>query len=120
MSLQEVPLWAEETINDEVTGIPQRRDLNAEEFLNGWLRLSTVTTQQMNQILYLLTASSKVNPFSPELHLSSENIPSVAVEWVDGGVIDQNDTPLLYEYYGTNFPTLGAAPSGWRYIIRKM
>jgi hypothetical protein len=118
MAIQALEVWCRELVTDGVTDTDNRRDLLTEETLNGWVRLGTVSTQQMNSLFYLCSSHSKPNPFSPELHLSAKAIPSVAIEWSDGGAIVEADTPELYEYYGATFPTLGAAPSGWTYIVR--
>lgn len=117
--MQEIPVWCEEVLT--FGGTDTRYDLKAEEALNGWVKNASVSAQQLNQLFYLLTSSAKVNPFSPDLLLATEELPSECVEWVDGGAIPQTEAPLLYEHYNGVFPTLQTyAPIGWKYIARKI
>lgn len=117
--IQALEVWCREKVTDAASETENRRDVVPEETVNGWVRLGTVSTQQANSLFYLVTSHSKPNPFSPELHHNAQPIPSVAMEWVDGGAIVEADTPELYEYYGATFPVLGSAPAGWTYIVRK-
>lgn len=116
--MEDLYIWCQEKKLDPVTEIFQRRPLELEEYQNGWVRMDTVSGQQVNELLYLLSSRATCLPCTPELVLSSDVVPDTAVLWVNGGVIDETETPILFERYGTTFPTL-TAPSGWKYIVRK-
>lgn len=121
MAIKELDIWAKELVLDIETNSEQRRNLNPEEYENGWLYRDEVSAQQMNSLFYLITLHSKSVSQSPELIPSTATIPTISLEWVDGGTIDEVAHPELYAYYGSTFPTLqSTAPSGWKYIVRKM
>lgn len=118
--IQELQVWTKEEVLDLVSEELQRRDLLDEEFLNGFLRNSTVSGNQFNSLMYLITSHSKVNPFSPDYILDTKPTPDIAVEWVVGGNISQTETPQLFEHYGATFPDLPVTlASGWKAIVRK-
>ncbi|AUR87571.1 hypothetical protein NVP1101O_160 [Vibrio phage 1.101.O._10N.261.45.C6] len=121
MAIQELNTWAKNLVVDGVTEIAQRRDLSEEEFNDGWLRNSTASSQQINQVLYLQTSYAKTNPYTPEPFLASKSTPSICLDWVEGGNIPEVDAPELFAFYGGTFPappfTLNA---GWKFIVRKV
>lgn len=115
---QELDIWAEVLNTDGVTGTDQRRDLNLEEFRDGILKLVTPSSQQYNQMMFLLSSYS--NPFyaSPYLIPTTETIPSNALE-VDGQTINVVDNPNLFAVYGSTLPNIVAdAPTGFTFIVR--
>jgi hypothetical protein len=119
MAIEVLEVWARISQNDPKTGIPQVRKIFPNESEKGWVNLATASAQQVNGILKSITQHSRCNPFTPELLLDSEPIPSNALEWIDGGLIDTEATELI-THYGATFPVLQAtAPSGWKYIVRK-
>lgn len=119
MAIQELPVFCRTRTLDEITENDNIRTLEPEELEFGWVRKQTVTTQQINSALNLLSHHTSPSPFSPYLHHSaSGSIPAVAIEWVDGGTIVEADSPELFAYYGNTFPALGTPPTGWVYIVR--
>ena len=107
-------------VQDPIAGNQQRRPLTTEEFLNGWGRQAGVSDQQMNQLMFLLSSYANTYPFEPQPYPSAQTTPSTCVDFISGGVIVQAETPFLYEFYGSTFPsepyTLSA---GWKFIVRK-
>lgn len=121
MALQELKVWAESEVVDGVTETSNRRNILTEEFENGWVRTDTPSCQQINSILFLLSSYSKINPFTPDIYRSSDTIPSYAIEWVEGNSIDSEESPLLYEYFGSTFPAVPyTLNTGWTFILRNM
>jgi len=121
MAIQELDIWSKNLELHVPTNSYQRRDILPEEYEYGWLYEDVVTAQQLNSILRLVTLHSKSIPQSPELIPDTKTTPTIALDWVDGGTIDETRYPELYDYYGATFPTLqSTAPSGWKYIVRKM
>lgn len=119
MPEDDLKIWAEEEIIDGVTGTPQKRTLNGEEFNDGILNLVTFTAQQYNSLQFLLTLYS--NPFylCPVLVPTSISIPNESLE-MNGQAILVTVTPNAFEIYGANLPDLTSdAPTGFTYVIRK-
>ena len=118
MALQELKIWAKTLNNDMLTLTDQRRDIEDEEFLDGWLRTSPASSQQMNQLFYLLTTYANPFPNAPVIYPSALDIPSVALE-MNGQTITEEDYPNAFAIYGGTLPNITAsAPTGFTYIIR--
>lgn len=119
MAISNLYIWARRVFSDPKTRVEQVRPIFPTESERGWVNLSTVSVQQLNGMLKLLSQHSGCNPFAPQLILSSAVTPPTALEWVDGGTIVEENSPELFEHYGGTFPILQAsAPAGWRYIVR--
>ncbi|AUR84729.1 hypothetical protein NVP1063O_062 [Vibrio phage 1.063.O._10N.261.45.C7] len=119
MSLQDLKVWAKTLTPDTLKGNDQRRPIEDEEWDEGWGRLSGVSVQQLNQILFLLTSSSSPNPFAVYLVKEGISAGSQSLEMNGQGITIQ-ETPLLFAEYGNNLDDLSAdAPSGYKYYIRK-
>lgn len=115
---QELLIWSESLRTDGVTGRQQRRSLSPTEFNNGVLYGQTLSTQQLNQILYLLTVHANPSPAVPVLFPDTAAIPDVALE-MNGQAISPT-YEILSEVYGANLPDItGDAPTGFTYIVRK-
>lgn len=118
MANQELKIWSEDVKNDPIAGNQQRRLITDEEFLDGWLRLTGVSYQQLNQLFYLLTNYAAPVDTAPYLHFSSISVPDSALE-MNGQAITEVDNPILYTYYGGTLPDITAsAPAGFTYIVR--
>ena len=118
MADQELKSWAGTVSIDGLTNSPQRRDILDEEFLNGWLRNTTVSAQQLNSILYLLSTNALPHPNCASLFPDSTTVPSVALE-LNGQSITESEYPNAYALYGSTLPNIsGDAPTGFTYIIR--
>ena len=118
MSIQNLEIWAKTIVTDGITEIDQRRDILGEEFDTGWVRLSTVSTQQMNGILYLL--SSYAAPYSHCAYQMPDSIatPVIALD-LDGSTFTEDDYPNLYEVYSGTLPDLSSeAATGMKWVIR--
>ena len=119
MADQPLKTWASELVIDNASAAPQRRPLRDEEFQTGLLRLMSLSAQQLNQLLYLLTINSKSNPSVPELWPTAQPIPDESLE-MDGQTITAADYPNAFAVYGATLPDItGSAPAGFTYIIRK-
>jgi hypothetical protein len=119
MSLQDLKVWAKTLTPDTLKGNDQRRPIEDEEWEEGWGRLSGVTVQQLNQLLFLLSSSSSPSPMAVYLIKDSITVGDQALE-MDGQAISVQETPLLFAEYGNNLDDLSAdAPSGYKYYIRK-
>ncbi len=119
MAIQNLEVWARELVNDPVAGNHQRRSITEEEFLNGWGRGAGVSDQQMNQLMYLLSAYASPYPFLPVPYPSASTTPATCIDYVAGGSISETDTPQLYEFYGSTFPAVPyTLTAGWKFIIR--
>jgi len=114
---QELRLWAEQINIDGVTNMPQRRSLSNAEFRDGWLYGQTISAQQLNQILYLLTVYSNSSPAVPTLFPTAHPIPGIALE-MNGQATGDNE--ILTDVYGVSLPDIsGDAPTGFTYIVRQ-
>lgn len=113
---QELRVWSETLITDSVNGSPQRRQLIDSEFNRGWTYQQTVTAQQVNQLMYLLTIYSSPSPATPFVYPDTLPVPDIALE------MNGQATPagsILEEMYGANLPNIVAdAPTGFTYIVR--
>ena len=119
MADQPLKTWASKLTIDNASLAPQRRPLRDEEFQNGLLRLMSMTAQQLNQLFYLLTISSKSHPSVPELWPTSKAIPDESLE-MNGQAILAAAYPNAFDTYGAVLPDMtGDAPTGFTYIIRK-
>lgn len=119
MSIQELPVWSEEIVSDPVTESEQRRSLLPEEFLHGFLRQQTISTQQFNSLMFLLSSYAAPSPFCMYLWDSSKPIPDVAIE-ANGQATDSMTMPQLAEFYGVSLPNAASsAPVGFTYLLRK-
>ena len=117
---QELKVWAENAVIDGVTNVSQLKVLQTEEFDEGWLRGSSVSAQQLNTILRLITIWSDPAPNCASLYPTGGALPSTALECDGATTIVQADAPNAYDLYGATTPNLtAAAPAGFRYIIRK-
>ena len=111
--------WAEKKKNDNLTSSDQRRDIKDEEFQDGWLRLKSVSAQQLNQLFYLASVNCNASYGAPELRYSAAGVPDTALE-MNGQAITQLGYPNLFSIYGAALPDLTSeAPSGFTYIVRK-
>lgn len=119
MAITKLPVIAQVITHDSVTETDNRRDLREEELLYGWVRGQTLTTQQFNAAMHLLSSYSSPVAFAPYLQPTSIATEDNAVEWVDGATLVQADTPELFEYYGATMPALGTPPTGWKYVVRR-
>ena len=118
MSIQNLEIWASEEVIDGETEIAQRRDIQSEEFLNGWKRLGTVSAQQMNGILYLLSSYSPPYAHCAYQIPSSVVTPSIALD-LDGSTFTEEDYPELYAIYSGTLPDLSSeAVTGFKWVIR--
>ena len=119
MASQELKVWSEELVVDGLTNITQRRDLLDEEFLNGWLRKMSISSQQLNQLFYLLSIHANPFPNAPVPYPTSLGIPDTALE-MNGQAILEADYPNAFSIYGATLTDITAdAPTGFTYIIRK-
>lgn len=119
MAYQDLPIWSRELVADPVTEDVQRRDLLDEEMLHGFLRQMSVSTQQFNSLMFLITASTAPSPFCIFPWDSTKPVPNTALE-MNGQVLTAVDTPELYNFYGATLPDYtGVAPTGLTYIVRK-
>jgi hypothetical protein len=117
---QELKVWAKNSVIDGVTNVSQLKTLGTEEFDEGWLRGSSVSAQQLNTILRLLTIWSPPAPNCASLYPTGVTLPSTALECNGSTAIVEADAPNAYDLYGATTPDLSAsAPAGFRYIIRK-
>ena len=115
---QQLRIWAETLDTDNVTQNQQRRSLTTTEFKNGVLYGQTLSTQKLNQILYLLSVYANPSPAVPVLFPDTQAIPNVALE-MNGQAINI-DYEILRDIYGATLPDLtGDAPTGFTYIVRK-
>ena len=117
MSVQNLQIWASEEVTDS-SGIAQRRDLKTEEFLHGWRRLGTMSTQQLNSMLYLLSTYSA--PYAHCIYQMPDSVdtPSTALD-CDGRTFTEEDYPNLYAIYSGNMPDLSSeAVTGFKYVMR--
>lgn len=119
MAIDDLEVWCQELVTDELTQNTQRRTIFDNEYLEGWLRQQTVSTQQLNQLFYLLTSYSPPNIFT--VHYVDSSTPVTIAEIAcDGGSFLEADAPLLYEQYGGTMPDFtGDAPTGTRPVMRK-
>lgn len=118
MATQEIQIWSQNLIYDPVASNLQRRDINQEEWNEGWLRQYGVSAQQMNQLMYLFSAHAAPSDICPYLFPTSGTIPAQALE-MNGQAITSGDSPELFNTYGANLPDLtGDAPTGFTYIVR--
>lgn len=113
---QELKVWSETLVIDNVNSSPQRRQLIDSEFNRGWTYQQTVTAQQVNQLMYLLTIYSSPSPATPFLYPDTLPIPAIALE-MDGQATPPDS--ILADMYGANLPDIVAdAPTGFTYIVR--
>lgn len=119
MAIDNLKVWCQEVVPDGITDAEQRRGLLDEEYLNGWLRQQTVSYQQLNQILFLLTSYSSPNVYT--VHYVDDTAPTSAYEIeADGGSFSQVEAPLLYELYSGTMPDFtSTTPTGMRPVMRK-
>ena len=119
MSNQQLKVFASELTQDPVKGNNQRREIQEEEWLQGWGRLHGVTAQQLNQLFYLLTnhaAPSNICPFPyPDTLPVEDNMLHM-----NGQAISVTDTPTLFSTYGNNLPDMTADNlTGFIWVVRK-
>ncbi|HDG1611215.1 TPA: hypothetical protein PFD71_003105 [Vibrio cholerae] len=119
MAIQDLKEWCQIPKVDDVTEIEQVRPLVDEEFINGWQRQQTVSTQQVNQLFKLLTNYAPPSPTCIYYQDSSIPVNSVSII-ADGRTFTQEEAPELFEIYGGTMPdkTVGA-PAGTTPIMRK-
>ena len=117
MATQQLKIWAEQLTIDGLSNAPQRKELSTEEFLDGWLRNDSISAQQLNTILHLLTMYS--SPFlSTAYCVPSTPIPEGSLE-LNGQAITEVDYPNAYAAYGATLPDITSeAPTGFTYVIR--
>ena len=117
--MQELKIWSEVLVKDEVTQITQRFDIAPEQFKEGLLRNYGLSAQQYNQLMYLLSSYAAPSPICPFLFPEAAPIPTIALE-MDGQVIVPEITPELSAAYGSTLPNLkDEAPAGFTYLVRK-
>ncbi len=120
MPLQDLRTWCRDLVVDAETQNIQRRDINSNEFQQGWLRLDTISAQQLNQLFYLLTSYS--NRVVTQVYFvdSSQTIPNTVIK-ADGGSFVENDAPLLFEIYNGTMPDFtNSAPNGTTPVMNKI
>jgi hypothetical protein len=120
MPLQDLNTWCRDLIIDSETENVQRRDINSNEFQQGWLRLDTISTQQLNQLFYILTSYS--NRVITQVYFvdSAKPIPNTVIK-ADGGSFLEEDAPLLFEIYKGTMPNfINAAPAGTTPVMNKI
>lgn len=118
MAVDNLKIFCNTAVVDGVTETSNRRTILDEEYLNGWVRQATVSTQQVNSILYLLSTFSA--PYAHCIYMmdDSEDTPSTALD-LDGSTFTEEDYPNLYEIYSGTLPDYtSVAPTGIKYIIR--
>lgn len=119
MALQILKVWASNIIPDSVKGNNQAREIKDEEWFQGWGRLAGVSAQQVNSLFRLITQHSAPSDICPYLYPSSSFIYSNTLE-MNGQVITEEETPVLFATYGSNLPDITSeAPTGFIYVIRK-
>ena len=55
----DIELWAETLVLDQLTNMEQREEIPAELWDNGWLKENPITAQHINQLMYLVTGAIK-------------------------------------------------------------
>lgn len=118
MAIQDLKIWAS-SLNTDITNSSQRRNIELEEFIVGWLRNDNISFQQLNQLFFLLTSYANPWPNPPVPYPTTLPIPEDALE-MNGQAITIGDYPNLFAAYGANLPDISAeAPTGHTYIVRK-
>ena len=84
-ALQTLKIWCKDIIPDSVKGNTQVKQIRDEEWLQGWGRLSGVTTQQLNSLFRLLTQHSSPTDIAPYLIPVSETITTEMLK-MDGTI----------------------------------
>lgn len=129
MADQDLKVWAETLTPDPLKGNNQRRDIEDEEWDEGWGRLSGVTAQQLNQLFYLVTGNlitakedivtntdniSKNTSDIAEIKEDIERVDILTVEMCITEIVPNTHTELDGKSFDkTLFPRLGAIfPSG--------
>lgn len=119
MSIQDLKQWCQDLDVDPVTEIEQRRSLVDEEFIKGWKRQQTVSTQQINQLFNLLTQYAPPNPACVHFQDSTIAINSVSIV-ANGQSFTQAEAPELFSIYNGTMPDFtGVAPVGTTPVMRK-
>ena len=120
MPLQDLKTWCRDLVVDAETLNTQRRDINSNEFQQGWLRLDSISAQQLNQLFYLLTSYSSRVVTQVYFVDSNQSIPQTVIK-ADGGSFLKEEAPLLFEIYGGTMPNFtNSAPSGTTPVMNKI
>ncbi len=120
MPLQDLKTWCRDLVVDPETQNIQRRDINSNEFQQGWLRLDTISAQQLNQLFYLLTSYSSRVVTQVYFVDSSKPIPDTVIR-ADGSSFLKETAPLLFEIYAGTMPDFtNSAPSGTTPVMNKI
>lgn len=119
MSIQDLKTWCQAPEVDPLTEIEQVRPLVEEEFLSGWKRQQTVSTQQVNQLFRLLTQYSPPNPAC--IFFQDNTIPINSVTIIaNGQAFTEEEAPELFTIYSGTMPDFtGVAPAGTVPVMRK-
>lgn len=119
MSKQQLKVFASELTQDPVKGNNQRRDIQEEEWLQGWGRLQGVTAQQLNQLFFLLTSSSAPSNICPYPYPDTLPIEDTMLH-MNGQAISVTDAPTLFEKYGDTLPDMRTDNlTGFIWVVRK-
>lgn len=119
MANQDLEVWAKNLVQDPISQAQQRRPITLEEFLEGWGRLGGVSTQQLNQLFYLITSSSPPSDISPYPYPSTQPIKDNMLH-MNGQSITQQDTPELFDVYGSTLPDMTSDNlTGFIWVVRK-
>ncbi len=118
MAIQEIQVWAKNVVLDSIKNNAQRREIKAEEWLQGWGRLHSATAQHLNSLMHLLTHHAPPSDVCPYPYPSTATIPSQALQ-MDGQAITQAVSPQLFETYGGTLPDMTADNlTGMVWIVR--
>lgn len=120
MADQVLKRWSSETALDPVKGNAQRRQIQEEEWLLGWLRLKGVTAQQLNQLLFLITSHSSPVTCSPYQQRSDQPVNSETLVFDGVTEVAQTEAPIVFGLYGSPLPDYSAyALPDHVWVIRK-
>ena len=119
MATQEIDIWADTIVLDPIKGNPQRRDIRDEEWLQGWLRMSGVSPQQLNSLFNLLTHYSPPSDICPYPYPDSKPLGDKILKMDGVTTITQEGSPVLYEEYGATLPDMTADNlTGFVWVVR--
>ena len=118
MATQEIDIWADTIVLDPIKGNPQRRDIRDEEWLQGWLRMSGVSPQQLNSLFNLLTHYSPPSDICP-YPFPSTGTTTDKMKVMNGQGITQEESPFLFEEYGATLPDMTSDNlTGFVWVVR--